>query len=203
MEAAVGGGVRIVEFTLTTPGVFDLIADFAAMTSLPPVDGLDTPVVGAGTVLTPGQARDAVRAGARFLVSPVADEAVIRESRALDVAVIPGIHTPTEMAMAHRAGAPLLKLFPAPAGGPAYLRSVLAPMPFLRVVPTNGVDETNLERWLEAGAWGVGLVAPLFRPDDMQRGDWPAIEARAASMRAAAMSVPRGPMPRAADPFEL
>ena len=191
MNAAVAGGVRIVEFTMTTPGVLELVAEFASRDAVEEVDGIDRLIVGAGTVLTPEQARDAVKAGARFLVSPVADAAVIRTATELGVAMMPGVHTPTEMLQAQRDGASLLKLFPAPAGGPAYLRSVLAPLPSLKVVPTNGVDESNIGAWLEAGAWGVGLVGPLFRKEDVAGENWSAIEARAARMRAAAMAVER------------
>ena len=201
MQAAVAGGVRIVEFTLTTPGAHELIADFSARSGLPEEDGLDRLVVGAGTVLTVAQAEQAVQAGARFLVSPVADPQVIEAARSLGVAMMPGVHTPTEMTMAHRAGAPLLKLFPAPAGGPTWLRSVLAPLPFLRVVPTNGVDEGNIAAWLAAGAWAVGLVAALFTADDLERRDFGAIEQRARALRSAAFSVARAEPPRSSDPF--
>jgi 2-dehydro-3-deoxyphosphogluconate aldolase/(4S)-4-hydroxy-2-oxoglutarate aldolase len=201
MDAAVGGGIRVVEFTLTTPGVYELIAEFAQREGLSPIDGLENLVVGAGTVMTQKQAQRAVESGAQFLVSPVADPAVIGAARELGVASIPGVHTPNEMIAAHRAGAPLLKLFPVPAGGPAFLKSALAPLPFLKVVPTNGVDEGNIADWLRAGAWGVGLVGSLFAPEDMQQGNWGAIEARAASMRAAAMSVNRHDPPEAYDPF--
>jgi 2-dehydro-3-deoxyphosphogluconate aldolase/(4S)-4-hydroxy-2-oxoglutarate aldolase len=83
------------------------------------------------------------------------------------------------MLLAHRAGAELCKLFPAPAGGPAWVQSVLAPMPYLKIVPTNGVTEDNAGAWLAAGAFGVGFVAPLFVADDIERGDWDVIEARA------------------------
>jgi 2-dehydro-3-deoxyphosphogluconate aldolase / (4S)-4-hydroxy-2-oxoglutarate aldolase len=201
MQAAVDGGVRIVEFTLTTPGAHELIRDFAARKSLREVDGLDHLVVGAGTVLTVSQAEQAVEAGARFLVSPVADPNVIDAARSLEVAMMPGVHTPTEMTTAHRAGAPLLKLFPAPAGGPAWLRSVLAPCPFLRVVPTNGVDEGNLAAWLAAGAWAVGLVGALFTPEDLEHRNFAGIERRAHSLRAAALSVARDAPVCAADPY--
>ena len=177
MAAAVRGGFQVVEFTLTVPGAFELIQDFAARPGL---------VVGAGTVLTREQARRAVAAGARFLVSPVTDEEVIREATALGVASMPGTHTASEMWRAHQAGAPLVKLFPAPAGGPSYLRSLLGPMPFLRVVPTNGVDPDNARAWLDAGAFAVGLVASLFRPDDLAAGRLDRIEERA---RAACASI--------------
>ncbi len=173
MEAAVRGGFRIVEFTLTVPGVFELIEEFAAR------DGL---VVGAGTVLTPDDATRAVERGARFLVSPVVDPIVIARAAELGVAMMPGTHTPTEMLTAHRAGAQLCKLFPAPGQGPAYLRSVRGPMPFLKIVPTNGVDLDNARDWLRAGAYALGFVAPLFVPADLEQRRYERIEERAAAI---------------------
>ena len=177
MEAALRGGFRVVEFTLTIPGVFEMVREFSQR------DGL---VVGTGTVMDEHQARQSVTAGARFLVSPVVDEAVISVARELGVACMPGCHTPTEMLRAHRAGADLCKLFPAPAGGPSWVRSVLGPMPFLRIVPTNGVDEHNAAQWIEAGAHAVGFVATLFEPGDMDAGRWDAIEGRASRCLSAA-----------------
>ena len=73
----------------------------------------------------------------------------------------------------------MVKLFPAPAGGPAWLRSLLAPLPFLKVVPTNGIDLDNAEEWLAAGAWALGFVASLFQPDDLRLGRFERIEQRA------------------------
>jgi Entner-Doudoroff aldolase len=169
MDAALRAGFRVIEFTLTTPGALDLIREFSRR------DGI---VVGAGTVLTPAEAAGAVDAGARFLVSPVVDEAVIDVAGARDVAMMPGTHTPTEMYRAYRAGAQLQKLFPAPGGGPAYVRSCLGPMPFLRIVPTNGVDAANVGRFFEAGAFAVGFVAPLFDPEDMAEHRFERIEER-------------------------
>lgn len=171
MNAAIAGGFRIVEFTLTVPGVYELIEEFSAKPGV---------IVGAGTVLEVEQARLAVRAGARFLVSPVVDEAVISAAHALDVAAMPGCHTPSELWRAHQAGAQLQKLFPAPAGGPDWLRSVRGPMPFLRVVPTNGTDETTAPQWLGAGAFALGFVRSLFPPEDVQSPEGAqAIEQRA------------------------
>lgn len=170
MDAAIRGGLTLVEFTLTVPGVYELIREFSRR------DGV---VVGAGTVLEVEQARRAVEAGASFLVSPVVDEAVIAAADALGVAAMPGTHTPTEMLRAHRAGAQLCKLFPAPAGGPRWLKSVLGPLPFLKVVPTNGIDVDTMDDWFAAGAWAGGFVASLFTPEDMAARNWDAIEARA------------------------
>lgn len=176
MEAAVSGGFRVVEFTLTTPGALEAIERFSARPGL---------VVGAGTVIEPDDVDDAVRAGARFLVSPVVDEAVIERAVALDVAMMPGTATPTEMLRAWRAGAVLQKVFPAPPNGPAFAGACLGPLPFLRLVPTSGVDLENAAAWLAAGAWAVGFVAPLFDPGWVESARFDRIEGRARELLAA------------------
>ena len=167
MEAAVRGGFEVIEFTLTTPGALELIGEFAGRPGI---------VVGAGTVLTTEDADRAVEAGARFLVSPVVDELVIDAAKSLGVAVMPGTHTPTEMLRAYRAGAQLQKLFPAPGIGAPYVKACMGPMPFLRIVPTSGVDDSNAAEYLAAGAFAVGFVAPLFDPDDVAAGRFARIE---------------------------
>ncbi|MEM7153388.1 MAG: bifunctional 4-hydroxy-2-oxoglutarate aldolase/2-dehydro-3-deoxy-phosphogluconate aldolase [Myxococcota bacterium] len=201
MDAAVRGGIRLIEFTMTTPNALGLISRFSTRAGQVTLGGLERLVVGAGTVMTPDQARAAVDAGASFLVSPITDLEVIATANELGVPILPGVHTPTEMVTAHRAGAPLVKLFPMPAGGPTWLRSALAPLPFVRVVPTNGVFLDNIAEWFEAGAWSVGMTTGLFEPADMAAGNFAAIESRAAALRKAAAAVERGPMPEAADPF--
>lgn len=170
MDAAIRGGFTVVEFTLTVPGVFDLVREFSQRSGV---------VVGTGTVMEEHEARQSVAAGARFLVSPVVDERIIAAANEMEVACMPGCHTPTEMLRAHHAGAQLCKLFPAPAGGPGWVRSVLGPMPYLKIVPTNGVDEHNAGEWIAAGSFAVGFVATLFDPADMAAENWKAIEARA------------------------
>jgi len=170
MEAAIRAGFTIVEFTLTTPGALDLITAFARREGI---------VVGAGTVLSPDEALNAVEAGAEFLVAPVVDEAVIEEARRLGVAVMPGAFTATEMLAAHRAGAPLVKLFPAPGTGPTYVKSILASMPFLRIVPTNGVHENNAAAYLKAGALAVGFTTALFDANDLAAGAFDRTEEKA------------------------
>lgn len=170
MDAAVRAGFRICEFTLNTPDALGAITRLRE--AQPDV------VVGAGTVLTCDDARAAVEAGASFLVSPVVDEEVIECAHSLGVAVMPGTATPTEMLRAHRAGAQLIKVFPAPLG-PAAIRACLGPLPFLRLVPTSGVDLDNAGEYLAAGAHALGWVAPLFRPEWMVAGNFDAIETRA------------------------
>jgi len=173
MRAAVAGGFRMIEFTLNTPGALELIRAYA--------DGGDL-LVGAGTVLSPAQAADAVAAGAQFVVSPVCDPEVIAAAAELDVVSIPGTFTPTEMLTAHRCGADLVKLFPGPADPAAYVAAVLGPLPWLRIFPTSGTTPDNFLDILRAGAFGAAFVKSLFEPAEMARRDYAAIERRAAGI---------------------
>lgn len=182
MTAAVDAGFRIIEFTLGCPGAFELVEEFARRDDL---------IVGTGTVLEPEQARRAVRAGARFIVSPVTDERVIHEAVDLGAVAMPGTYTATEMERAHRAGAHLQKLFPAPVNGPDYVRMLLGPLPFLRIVPTSGVTADNAADWLRAGVFGVGFVASLFEPEAMRARDYDAIRVRARACLEAVQAVSR------------
>ncbi|MEE9167258.1 MAG: bifunctional 4-hydroxy-2-oxoglutarate aldolase/2-dehydro-3-deoxy-phosphogluconate aldolase [Candidatus Neomarinimicrobiota bacterium] len=174
MEAAIAGGFRIVEFTLTTPGALELISIFSARG--------DGTVVGAGTVMTPQDAENSVKSGARFLVSPVCDPRVIGRAQELDVVTIPGTFTATEMATAHGLGADLVKLFPAPANLSEYIRFLLGPMPYLKIFPTSGVNINNMMDVLQAGAAGVGFVRSLFLPEDLASRNFTAIEERATAI---------------------
>jgi Entner-Doudoroff aldolase len=179
MEAAVRGGIRILEFTMNTPGSLELIASFSGREGL---------TVGAGTVLRPADLDFAVRAGARFLVSPVFDEAVATAAARAQLPLIPGTSTPTEMWRAHGAGIEVVKLFPAPADGPGWVRATLGPMPFLRIVPTQGVDANNAAAWLKAGCVAVASGTYLFSPEALAAHDWDGIEARAGALLAAALA---------------
>jgi len=184
LEAAIAGGFHIVEVTMTTPDCLEHIS------ALQERHGV---VIGAGTVLTVEAAKEALAAGARFLVSPVTDPQVITFCRQHDLVSVPGTYTPTEMMTAHRAGADIVKLFPAPANGPEFVRAVRAPLPFLRIYPTSGVNEENCEQWLKAGAFGVGFVGSLFDAADLELRRFDAIKARAARMVAKVAA--QGPLP--------
>lgn len=173
MQAAVDGGFRIVEFTLTTHGALEAISLFSREEHL---------LVGAGTVLSIAQAEAAVAAGARFLVSPVADPVLLDWCRKHQIVSIPGTFTPTEMWNAHLAGADIVKLFPAPANGPEYVKACLGPLPQLKIFPTSGVTEENCQDFLAAGAFGVGFVGTLFVPADLEAERFDQVRARAARM---------------------
>ena len=170
MQAAVDGGFRVVEFTLTTPGSLNLITQFRENDDL---------IVGAGTVMSPTIVQEAVEAGAQFLVSPVCNVDVIQEAEKLDVVSIPGTFTATEMETAHRAGADFVKLFPAPTNVAEYIRFILAPLPYLKIFPTSGVNLDNMLDVLQAGAAGTGFVRPLFDPEMIRNKNYDGIRQRA------------------------
>jgi Entner-Doudoroff aldolase len=171
MDAAVRGGFRVIEFTLGCPGAYDLVREFKQRD--------EDLLIGVGTVLEVSDVERSLEAGAEFVVSPTTDEAVIRATVEAGAVAVPGGYTSTELHAAHRAGAQLQKLFPAPALGPAYARMVLGPLPFLRLVPTSGVTPDNAADWLDAGVFAVGFVASLFDTDDLKERRYDAIELRA------------------------
>lgn len=178
-NALLAGGVRTMELTLRTPVALAAIEQVA--THVPDM------VIGAGTVLDATQAADAVRAGARFLVSPGSPPALVTAMLAHDVPVLPGVSTATE-AMAMRAmGLTELKFFPAGAsGGPAYLRALAGPLPDLMFCPTGGVGQDNAAGYLAlpnvscvGGSW--------LTPDALVRArDWAGIQDLVADSRTAA-----------------
>ena len=168
MSAAVRGG--IIEFTMSIPNAAGLIREFSANQQL---------VVGAGTILTCDEADEVIDAGARFVVSPVVDVEVIQHCVKRQVACMPGCSTPTEMLTAFQAGAALQKLFPQAGTGPQFVKHCKGPLPFLNIVPTSGVTSENVAEYLACGAHAVGFVASLFTPDDLNSGNFEAIEDRA------------------------
>ena len=117
--------------------------------------------IGAGTVMSAEQVKAAADAGASFIVSPNIDRAVIAETLALNLSSFPGAYTPTEVVEAIRSGAHAVKLFPAISLGVPYLRALRAPMPNVRLIPTGGVDASNLAEYIRAGAWAAGIGSEL------------------------------------------
>jgi 2-dehydro-3-deoxyphosphogluconate aldolase/(4S)-4-hydroxy-2-oxoglutarate aldolase len=143
------GGMNVIELTYSTPGVLDAIKELSKYTSV---------IVGAGTVLTQQQARDAARAGAKFLVSPVWLPWLPALARSLGVDAIPGAATPSEIWQAYNFGAAAVKVFPiARLGGASYIRDILAPLPELRLMATGGVDADGAKQLLDAGCIAVGV----------------------------------------------
>src|SRR6266849_673685 len=153
-RALVAGGIPILEFTLTGQGAIDAV--MAARKALG-----DSVVAGVGTVLKADDAEAAIGAGAQFVVTPAVRPAVIAACVNRQTLSIAGGLTPTELLAAHEAGSELLKVFPAQVGGPRYIKHVLAPLPFLKLVPTGGVSAENARDFLAAGAVTVGIGGNL------------------------------------------
>lgn len=178
LQALAEGGLRLVEVTLTTPGALEAIAIGNAAGG--------PAWVGAGSVTTRDEARTAIDAGARFLVTPVMDEDVLAEASAHDVPVVCGAFTPTEILRAQRHGAALVKVFPASGLGSQYVREILAPMPGLNLVPTGGVTTDNIPEWIDAGATAVALGSALVSDAIAQSGQWSDVTSAAAGAVAVA-----------------
>lgn len=188
VEALRAGGVDLVEITLTTPGALAAIRDLTQR--------YPDAWIGAGSVVTIAEAEDAIGVGAKFLVTPVVDEAVLELARTHGVPVVCGAYTPTELQSAHAHGAALVKVFPASKLGPGYLRDVLAPLPHLRLAPTGGVTIANLPEWFAAGAVAVALGSDLVSQEDARTGAWRQVSERAAAASGAAQVALRGRAPR-------
>jgi 2-dehydro-3-deoxyphosphogluconate aldolase/(4S)-4-hydroxy-2-oxoglutarate aldolase len=170
--ALAGAGIRLVEFTFTIPGVLDVIEAAAEVPGS---------LVGAGTVLTAGHARDAVAAGARFLLTPDVRPDVAAAARELGVPLVMGALTPTEVSRALELGAAAVKVFPARVGGPGYLRDLLGPFPGVRLIPTGGVNAANARSFLDAGALAVGAGTDVVKPELVELGRHEEIAERAAA----------------------
>lgn len=177
-EAILAGGISSIEFTLNTPGALDAIG--ACVKSL----GEDA-LIGAGTVLRLEDVWKAAEAGAAFIVSPIADQALIAAAHRSGCAIMPGAYTPTEIALAHAWGGNLIKLFPAAGLGPAYVREVLAPLEHIRLVPTGGITPENAGMFLNAGAVALAVGSSVCKPEWIAARDYAAITRAARALRTA------------------
>jgi len=154
IDAICDGGIDTIEVTLTIPNAIELIATLAQ--DLPDI------LFGAGTVLTADDAKRCIDAGAKFIISPSTDLNVVRSCNENETVVMPGALTPTEIAKAVDAGADVVKIFPVGAvGGINYIRSIKAPFPGLKFVPTGGITVETAAEFIAAGAIAVGLGSDL------------------------------------------
>jgi 2-dehydro-3-deoxyphosphogluconate aldolase/(4S)-4-hydroxy-2-oxoglutarate aldolase len=175
-EAIAEGGVEAIEITMTVPGAVGMIG--AARRELG-----DDVLLGVGSVTTPAQAREAVEAGARFVVSPVFEKAVVDATLGEDAVAMPAGFTPTEIQHAHEAGADFVKVFPASIHGPKFVKAVRAPLPHLKLVPTGGVGLDDAGAWIDAGAAMVGVGSALLDEDAIAAGDYATLTKNARRLR--------------------
>ena len=176
IQAALAGGVNVIEVTFTVPNALQIIEKLASQLS-------DDVTLGAGTVLTPEMASNAIDAGAQFIVSPNTDISVIEAARSKGVAVCPGALTPTEIVTAWQAGADLIKIFPANVMGPKYLKDLHGPLPDVPFMPTGGVNLSTAREYLENGAVALGVGGDLINKRLMDEGNFGEITNRARQFR--------------------
>lgn len=151
-EVLYEGGIRLVEVTMNSAEPLKVIEELAAKLG-------DRITIGAGTVLDLPAASDAIQAGARFILSPVWGEELIAETKKMGALSIPGAFTATEIYRAWKAGADLVKVFPALS--PAYIKDIRGPLPQIPLVPTGGINLDNITEYAKAGAIGFGIGSSL------------------------------------------
>jgi 2-dehydro-3-deoxyphosphogluconate aldolase/(4S)-4-hydroxy-2-oxoglutarate aldolase len=164
VQAMLAGGVTVVEVTMTVPGAVELLAELRR-------EYAGQVLLGSGTVTTADQAEATIDAGAEFVVSPSFHPDVIAVTKARGKLSIPGALTPTEVITAWNAGADYVKIFPCSAmGGASYLKSLLAPFPHLKLIPTGGVTHHTAAGFLEAGARALGVGSDLVNLAAIDQG---------------------------------
>lgn len=165
--ACVEGGIRFIEITFSVPDAEEVIRK---LSTDPRAE------VGAGTVLNTDNVRKALRAGARYIVSPNFDEDVVALTKKEGAVSIPGACTPTEVYRAYRAGGDVIKLFPfVEIGGLDFLRAIRGPFPYINYMLCGGVNLDNIFAYLSARAAGVLAGSAIIKGDLISASDWPSI----------------------------
>ena len=167
-------GIRVFEFTMTTPGALDSVKQLRI--ALPHL------LIGVGSVLNADMAQAAISAGAQFLVSPILKVDIIEAAQEADTVIIPGTFSPSEAQQAWEAGADGVKVFPASVLGPKYIASLLAPLPHLQLVPTGGINAENAPSFLKAGAVAVAVGSSLIDRESLRTGKSDAVLKRAVEL---------------------
>lgn len=178
-EALLAGGVIAIEITMTTPNALAAIRDARAHLG-------DRALIGVGTVLDSATASAAIEAGAEFVVTPICRTELVGIAHRADRPVMLGAYTPTEAQLAHEAGADFIKIFPADTLGPGFIKSLRAPLPHLRIVPTGGVDVGNVEAFLKAGCAALGVGSSLVSTKLLADRNWAELTRRAREFVSAA-----------------
>lgn len=174
LRALYEGGLRIFEVTVEAPGAIEAFSNVRAQ--MP-----DDALLGVGTVLDAGTAALVVAAGARFVVSPVLLKDVCDVALAHGVSCVLGAMTPSEVHAAYRSGCEVVKVFPASAVGPGFIRELRGPLGFIPLYPTGGITLENADTFLEAGAVALGVGSALVKKAWVERGDWDALRGEAAA----------------------
>jgi len=174
-KALIAGGVTAVEFTFTNPRAGQAIETVRSTVG-------DQALIGAGSVLDPETARIAILAGSQYIVTPTFKRQTVEVCNRYGIATIIGAFTATEMLTAQESGADYIKVHPASLGGPRYFKDILAPLPFLRLIPSGGVTLDNASEFIRAGAVAVALGSNLVDRATVANHDWATITERARNL---------------------
>ena len=177
-EAMYEGGIRLLEVTYSANGK---ISDEETAENIRMLTEhfADRMYIGAGTVLTEKQVELTAQVGGKFIISPDTCPPVIKKTRELGLVSMPGALTPTEMQMAHKAGADFVKLFPITNLGIGYVKAVKAPLSHIRLLAVGGVDENNMSDYLKVGVCGFGVGSNIIDKKMLAENDWAGITALA------------------------
>jgi 2-dehydro-3-deoxyphosphogluconate aldolase / (4S)-4-hydroxy-2-oxoglutarate aldolase len=178
VDALFRGGVTGIEITFSTPEAGRVVH------SLSEKYGSQI-LLGMGTLTRQEQAEEAKQAGAQFLVSPHTDEALAEAMKTTELPFMMGALSPSEVVRSYNLGSQVVKLFPASIGGPAYLKALRSPFPYIPLMPTGGVNRRNLREWFEAGAFAVGVGSELCPPNLVNEGRFAEITEIARTFRRA------------------
>ncbi len=174
VDALVAGGITGIEITYSTPNAEEVVRELAQKYG-------DHILLGMGTLTKPTQVDTAMSAGATFLVSPVCEPILVRAMVSSGLLVMAGALTPTEIFQAYSLGSDVVKVFPGSLTGPAYIKAIKGPFPHIPVMPTGGVNESNVKEWFAAGVVAVGAGSELCPPALAKEGKFDEITLRAAA----------------------
>jgi 2-dehydro-3-deoxyphosphogluconate aldolase / (4S)-4-hydroxy-2-oxoglutarate aldolase len=172
VEALIAGGVLGIEITYSTPNAEEVVQTLSQKFG-------SSITLGMGTLTKPEQARSAKEAGANFLVSPICEERLIKSMVASELLTMAGALTPTEIFHAYSLGSDVIKIFPGSLGGPAYVKALKGPFPYIPMMPTGGVNAGNLAEWFSTGVVAVGAGSELCPPQLARDGKFDEISKRA------------------------
>ena len=172
-EAVKEGGIKVLEITMTVPGAISVIKELSDKYR-------DDPeiTIGAGSILDGETARNAILAGAEFIVGPSLNQEMIEVANRYQKVVIPGAMTPTEVVKSMEAGADVVKIFPAALFGPKIIKAIKGPIPQARLLPTGGVSHDNVKEWFKAGSFAVGAGSAIVK--GAEEGDFDKVRDNAA-----------------------
>ena len=156
-------GIKFIEVTYNSPEALKIVSEYTDRSDI---------YIGMGTVKNIEELKKALESGAQFIVTPNYNSEVVKTAKKRGVPIISGAYTPSEIYNAYRDGANAVKLFPASIPGPDYLKSIRGPIPEVDIIPTGGIDESNISDFLKAGAFAFGIGGGLVDKESVKNEDW-------------------------------